>query len=85
MLVAVKNADDPEPVIVDARWDGEIIDTPKGTGGFGYDPYFYLPQEKRTAAELSQEEKNAQSHRGEALRQMAKLLEERWGWKPQKA
>ena len=81
VLVAVKNADDPEPVIVDARWDGEIIDTPKGTGGFGYDPYFYLPQEKRTAAELSQEEKNAQSHRGEALRRMAKLLEERWGWK----
>ena len=50
VLVAVKNADDPEPVIVDARWDGEIIDTPKGTGGFGYDPYFYLPDFGRTAA-----------------------------------
>lgn len=85
VLAAVRSADDPEPLIAEGFWQGEIAEAPAGTGGFGYDPYFYLPQEKRTAAELSQEEKNAQSHRGEALRQMAKLLEERWGWKPQKA
>ena len=80
MLVAVKSADDPEPVIVDARWDGEIIDTPKGTGGFGYDPYFYLPDFGRTAAELTAEEKNDVSHRGRAMRLMLEELSDRWGW-----
>lgn len=80
VLVAVKNADDPEPVIVDARWDGEIIDTPKGTGGFGYDPYFYLPDFGRTAAELTAEEKNDVSHRGRAMRLMLEELSDRWGW-----
>ena len=77
VLVAVKNADDPEPVIVDARWDGEIIDTPKGTGGFGYDPYFYLPDFGRTAAELTAEEKNDVSHRGRAMRLMLEELSDR--------
>ena len=76
-----RSAEDPEPLIAEGFWQGEIAEAPAGTGGFGYDPYFYLPGENRTAAELSQEEKNAQSHRGEALRRMAKLLEERWGWK----
>lgn len=80
VLVAVKNADDPEPVIVDARWDGEIIDTPKGAGGFGYDPYFYLPDFGRTAAELTAEEKNDVSHRGRAMRLMLEELSDRWGW-----
>ena len=80
VLVAVKSADDPEPVIVDARWDGEIIDTPKGTGGFGYDPYFYLPDFGRTAAELTAEEKNDVSHRGRAMRLMLEELSDRWGW-----
>ena len=80
VLVAVKNADDPEPVIVDARWDGEIIDTPKGNGGFGYDPYFYLPDFGRTAAELTAEEKNDVSHRGRAMRRMLEELSDRWGW-----
>ncbi|MEY3352378.1 MAG: non-canonical purine pyrophosphatase, RdgB/HAM1 family [Pseudomonadota bacterium] len=66
-LVVVREADDPNPIIVETRWDGEIIDEPRGQQGFGYDPYFYLPQLQMTAAELSPERKNAISHRGQAL------------------
>ena len=85
VLVAVRSADDPEPLVAEGFWQGEIAESPAGEGGFGYDPYFYLPKERCTAAELSAEAKNAQSHRGQALKRMAKLLEERWGWKPGKA
>ena len=88
VLAAVRSAEftqNGDELVCEGECPGTIAFAPMGEGGFGYDPYFYLPQEKRTAAELSQEEKNAQSHRGEALRRMAKLLEERWGWKPQKA
>ena len=67
VIVLVRHARDPEPLIAEGRWHGEVIDTPRGTNGFGYDPYFYLPEFGRTAAELSPEEKNAISHRGQAL------------------
>mgnify|MGYP002574747542 FL=1 len=80
VLVAVRSADDPEPLIAEGTWQGEIRDEPAGNGGFGYDPYFYLPTVGKTAAELTEDEKNAVSHRGAALRVMAKLLSERWGW-----
>ena len=74
-LVVVRDADDPNPIIVETRWDGEIIDEPRGQQGFGYDPYFYLPQLQMTAAELSPERKNAISHRGQALVQLMKQLQ----------
>jgi XTP/dITP diphosphohydrolase len=74
-LVVVRDADDPNPIIVETRWDGEIIDEPRGQQGFGYDPYFYLPQLQMTAAELSPERKNAISHRGQALIQLMKQLQ----------
>ena len=80
VLVAVRSPDDPEPLIAEGVWQGEIVDTPSGTGGFGYDPHFFLPQFGKTAADLTADEKNAVSHRGQALRVMAKLLAERWGW-----
>ena len=80
VLVAVKSATDPEPIIVDARWDGEVVDEPRGTGGFGYDPHFYVPDFGRTAAELTAEEKNDVSHRGRAMRMMLEELADRWGW-----
>lgn len=67
VIVLVRHAQDPEPLIAEGRWHGEVIDTPRGTNGFGYDPYFYFPEFGRTAAELSPEEKNAISHRGQAL------------------
>jgi XTP/dITP diphosphohydrolase len=67
VLVFVRHADDPQPIVVEGEWHGEIIDTPRGTGGFGYDPYFLVPDLQQTAAEISAEEKNKRSHRGKAL------------------
>ncbi|MBM3338220.1 MAG: non-canonical purine NTP pyrophosphatase, partial [Betaproteobacteria bacterium] len=68
VLVYLRHADDPQPVIADARWYGEIIDQPRGQGGFGYDTHFWLPSLHKTAAELTPEEKNQLSHRAQALR-----------------
>jgi XTP/dITP diphosphohydrolase len=68
VLVYLRHADDPQPVIADARWFGEVIDQPRGQGGFGYDPHFWLPSLNKTAAELAPEEKNQISHRAQALR-----------------
>ena len=69
-LVLVRSANDPTPLVVECRWDGEIIDQPRGSNGFGYDPYFYLPSLGKTVAELSPAEKNRLSHRGQALQQL---------------
>lgn len=74
VLVLVRHADDPQPVIADGRWNGVMIDTPRGNGGFGYDPYFYIPSLGKCAAELAPEEKNALSHRGQALRALVEKL-----------
>ena len=74
VLVYVRHADDPQPVIADGVWRGRIIDTPRGANGFGYDPYFLLPDFGRTAAELEPSEKNAVSHRGQALRALVEKL-----------
>lgn len=74
VMVLVRYADDPEPLIAEGRWFGEIIDTPRGENGFGYDPYFLLPQFGKTGAELGEDEKNAISHRGQALRELADKL-----------
>lgn len=76
VIVLVRRADDAEPLLAEGRWDGEIIDTPRGDGGFGYDPYFFLPVLGRTAAELPAHEKNAMSHRGLALSRLVAKLQE---------
>lgn len=76
VIVLVRHAEDPEPLIAEGRWQGEVIDTPRGENGFGYDPYFFLPEFGRTAAELAPEEKNRVSHRGRALRTLARKLRE---------
>ena len=70
VLVYLRHAQDPQPVIAEGRWDGEIIATPRGANGFGYDPHFWIPSLNKTAAELSAEEKNQLSHRGQALRSL---------------
>jgi XTP/dITP diphosphohydrolase len=72
VLVFVHHADDPQPIIAEGEWHGEIVDSPRGEGGFGYDPYFLVPELGKTVAELPQEEKNRRSHRGQAL---ARLIE----------
>lgn len=74
VIVLVRHADDPEPLIAEGRWHGEIIDSPRGAGGFGYDPYFYVPEFDRTGAELTPHEKNSISHRGKALRELVEKL-----------
>ncbi len=73
-LLYLRSADDPQPVIAEGRWDGEIIETARGQGGFGYDPHFWLPSLAKTAAELDADEKNRLSHRGQALRQLVTKL-----------
>ena len=78
VMVLVRHPEDPEPLIAEGRWHGEVIDGPRGSNGFGYDPHFFVPALGRTAAELPPEEKNAVSHRGVALRQLvSRLLVER--------
>ncbi|MGA7949711.1 MAG: RdgB/HAM1 family non-canonical purine NTP pyrophosphatase [Thiobacillaceae bacterium] len=77
VIVLVRHADDPEPLIAEGRWHGEIIDVPRGAGGFGYDPHFYLPKFGRTGAELTANEKNAVSHRGKALLALAENIKGR--------
>jgi XTP/dITP diphosphohydrolase len=74
VLVFVRHADDPQPVIADGRWNGEIIADARGAGGFGYDPHFYLPSLGKCAAELTPEQKNRLSHRGQALRALVEKL-----------
>ena len=75
VIVLVRHADDPQPLIVDGSWYGEIIDQPRGSGGFGYDPYFYLPELGKTSAELTPEQKNKISHRGQALAKLVEILQ----------
>ena len=78
-LVFIEHPEDPAPLLASGTWRGHIIDRPRGGGGFGYDPHFLIPQLGRTAAELSRDEKNALSHRGQAVAALLKLLRERNG------
>lgn len=74
VLVLLRASDDPQPIVADASWHGEVIDTPRGTGGFGYDPHFLLPDEGCTVAELDPPRKNLLGHRGQALRLLVERL-----------
>lgn len=74
VLVFVRHADDPQPLIAEGEWHGEILTEPRGDGGFGYDPLFWLPALNATAAELAPEQKNNLSHRGMALQQLIAKL-----------
>ena len=76
-LVLVMRAEDPHPLIADGEWYGEVIDAPRGVGGFGYDRYFLLPEFGVTAAELSPDVKNRVSHRGKAMQALAEKLQAR--------
>jgi XTP/dITP diphosphohydrolase len=76
VLVLVRHATDPEPLIEEGRWHGEVIDTPRGANGFGYDAHFLVPSLGQTAAELDPAVKNASSHRAIALRHLLTRLKE---------
>ena len=74
VLAFVAGADDTAPLIAEGTWEGRILDAPRGSGGFGYDPYFWLPDLGVTAAQLAPDEKNRFSHRGKAMRALRDLL-----------
>jgi XTP/dITP diphosphohydrolase len=74
VIAFARSAEDPEPLIAHGSWEGRVLTAPRGTGGFGYDPIFQPAGFDLSAAELSAAEKNARSHRGEALRALARLL-----------
>ncbi|MFZ6772273.1 RdgB/HAM1 family non-canonical purine NTP pyrophosphatase [Undibacterium sp. SXout7W] len=74
VLVYVRSEHDPQPVIADGIWSGEILDTPRGENGFGYDPHFWIASAGKTVAELSSEQKNQLSHRGQALKVLVEKL-----------
>jgi len=76
-LVLIRNSQDPEPLIVQTQWYGEIISAAKGNHGFGYDPHFYLPELGKTAAQLEPAEKNQISHRALALKELLRQLQQR--------
>jgi XTP/dITP diphosphohydrolase len=77
VLVVVTHPDDPEPVIAEGRWHGRVVDRPRGSGGFGYDPHFEDLSSGLTGAVLPLERKNALSHRGKAMRALVDRLVER--------
>jgi XTP/dITP diphosphohydrolase len=77
VLVAVRRPDDPQPLVAEGEWHGEILTAPRGEGGFGYDPLFWLPDLARSAAELDPGTKNRLSHRGRALAALAHRI---GGW-----
>lgn len=74
VLVYMRHAEDPTPLVFHGRWHGFITRESKGQGGFGYDPIFYVPELNCTSAELSKSEKQAISHRGKALAMMLDAL-----------
>ncbi|WFF38750.1 RdgB/HAM1 family non-canonical purine NTP pyrophosphatase [Moraxella nasibovis] len=74
VLAMVRHADDPLPIVVQGEWLGEILNSPVGEQGFGYDPLFWLPELGKSSAELDKSEKNAISHRGQALARLIDAL-----------
>ncbi|MEC5384770.1 RdgB/HAM1 family non-canonical purine NTP pyrophosphatase [Uliginosibacterium sp. H3] len=74
VLVFVRSADDPQPLIAEGEWHGEVVEKPSGEGGFGYDPYFWLPQYGMTVARMPAELKNAVSHRGVACKALLQRM-----------
>ena len=80
IIQALRRADDPEPVVAEGRWYGEIVDSARGAHGFGYDPHFWLPELDMTAAQLEPAHKNRISHRGLAMAELARKLRAQWSW-----
>lgn len=80
VLVALRHAQDPEPLVAQGQWPLQVLQAARGQGGFGYDPIVAPQGEMCSVAELSSAQKAAASHRGQALRALTQLLRERWGW-----
>jgi len=79
VLVAVRHPEDPEPLVAQGHWAGQLLHAPQGQSGFGYDPLLYIASEQASAAELDPARKNALSHRAQACQTMRELMSARWG------
>ena len=79
VLALVLNETDPEPIVAEGRWYGEVVDTPRGSGGFGYDPHFLDVELNMTGAEMPLDQKSARSHRGKALEKLLTEMQRRYG------
>lgn len=79
LLVAVRHADDPEPLIAEGTWEGELLRAPQGEHGFGYDPLLWIAAHQQSAAQLSPDIKNGISHRALACQKLLDLIRARWG------
>ena len=79
-LVALRSAQDPEPLVAQGRWDGEILSAPRGQGGFGYDPVMWITELGATVAEMGHDAKNSMSHRARAAALMRQQMAQVWGW-----
>ena len=77
-LVAVRSAEDPEPLIAMGRWQGQVLDAEEGEGGFGYDPLLFIPDLRRSVAALGTELKNRLSHRALASQELLRQMRESW-------
>lgn len=75
VLVFMRHAKDPTPIVCQAAWEGKILNEPQGDGGFGYDPLFWVPEQQCSAAQLDKDNKNAISHRGKAMAKLLKALQ----------
>lgn len=75
LMVYLRHAEDPTPLIFQGTWEGQILDAPRGENGFGYDPVFFVPAQNCSSAQLPAEVKNSLSHRGQALKQLLTALE----------
>ena len=72
-LVLIRHAEDPDPIVAQGRWPGNIVQQPSGSGGFGYDPLFWINELSCTSADLSSQQKNSLSHRAQAMRRLIEL------------
>ena len=79
LLVAVRHAEDPEPLIAEGHWQGELLSAPQGEHGFGYDPLLWIPSHQMSAAQLPPDVKNGISHRALACAQLLTMMRTRWG------
>lgn len=77
LIVLLRSAEDPQPLVAEGEWQGEILEAPRGAAGFGYDPLFFVPEQGQTAAEMDSAAKNQVSHRARALAILVQRLEAR--------
>lgn len=79
LLVAVRHADDPEPLIAEGHWEGDLLEAAQGEHGFGYDPLLWLAAHRQSAAQLDPDVKNSVSHRAKACQRMVHMIQAQWG------